>query len=140
MDAIERNARLQSRLIEELLDMSRIIAGNVRLELRQLDAADTVEEVVASLQPVAQAKGVAVDAHVARDAGALMADPDRLQQIVWNLLSNAIKFTPPGQAVHVQLRREDAELVLTVADEGEGIAPSFLPHVFERFRQADGSA
>lgn len=139
MDAIERNARLQSKLIDELLDMSRIIAGNLRLETQPLMPAAGVEAVAASLKPMADAKGVELVCRLDADAGPVLGDPDRLGQVMSNLLSNALKFTPRGGQVTLSMYAADGELVLEVRDTGEGIDPSFLPHVFDRFRQGDGS-
>jgi CheY-like chemotaxis protein/two-component sensor histidine kinase len=139
IDAIERNARMQSRLIEELLDMSRIIAGNVQLDLQPLQPAATVAAATSALRAVADAKQIRLELALDEDVGIVMADPVRLQQVVWNLLSNALKFTDSGGVVRVTLLREGSEAVVRVEDDGEGISPAFLPHVFERFRQADGS-
>ncbi len=142
IDTIERNARSQARLIEELLDMSRIIAGNVQLDLQRVMPATIVDAVVASLQPSIDAKSIRIEAAVDAGAGPVSADANRLQQIVSNLLSNAIKFTPAGGLIRVELLRETggAGVVLRVADNGDGIAADFLPFVFDRFRQADGSS
>lgn len=139
IEAIERNARSQARLIDELLDMSRIIAGTVRIERQPLMPAALVEAVLASFQPAAQAKGLQLEAELAEGAGPVWADPERLQQIVSNLVANAVKFTPAGGRVQVRLAQAPGAAVLEVIDNGEGIAPDFLPRVFDRFRQADGS-
>lgn len=139
LEAIERNARSQSKLIDELLDMSRIIAGNLRLETQSLLPAVGIEAVIASLKPVADAKGVRLVGELDPEAGPVLADADRLAQITSNLLSNAIRFTPDGGRVTVRLGTEDRQLVLEVLDTGEGISKDFLPLVFERFRQGDGS-
>ena len=140
VETIARNARAQAKLIEDLLDMSRIISGNIRLELEPLLVANMIEAVVASLQPVASARGVQVLTAIDPSAGPVCGDPHRLQQIIWNLLSNAIKFTPSGGEVGVALSRVDDRCELAVADRGVGIAPEFLPFVFDRFRQADASS
>lgn len=139
-DTIERNARAQSLLIDELLDMSRIIAGNVSLDLQPVVIGDIVETVIGSLQPAAQAKSIGIEFTRASGVGSIAGDGHRLQQIAVNLLTNAIKFTDPGGLVRVDLKTENDEVVLTVADDGRGISADFLPLVFERFRQADGSA
>ena len=139
VDAIHRSARSQSRLIDELLDMSRIIAGNLRLERQVMMPLVTVEAVLASLQPVAQAKSLRLELLFDENAGPVLADPERLQQIVTNLMSNAIKFTSQGGCVQVRLQRESQGVWIEVIDDGEGIAADFLPYVFDRFRQADGS-
>ena len=135
---IERNARAQATLIEELLDVSRITSGRVRLELERVSVATVFEAVLQSLKPAADAKGVAVTREDAPSIE-LHADPARLQQVVWNLVSNAAQFTPPGGRVVLQAERHGDEALLRVADSGAGIAAEFLPHVFERFRQAESS-
>jgi signal transduction histidine kinase len=142
VQTIARNARVQTRLIEDLLDMSRIVGGKLRLDVRPINVDDVIHQAVESLQPAADAKRVALDTSIDRASGSIVADPERLQQIVWNLLSNAIKFTPAGGRVEVRLERpEGGDVVdLVVRDTGIGIAPEFLPHVFERFRQADTGA
>jgi signal transduction histidine kinase/ActR/RegA family two-component response regulator len=139
LEIIDRNARHQADLIDDLLDVSRIATGKLRLELRQLALAPIVAAVVESLRPGAEAKGVAMIAPAADDAFNILGDPDRLHQIVWNLIANAIKFTPPGGEVWVELRHQARHATLTVRDTGIGIAPEFLPHAFERFSQADSS-
>jgi signal transduction histidine kinase len=139
LESIERNARAQARLIEDLLEVSRIVTGKLRLQVRPTDLAAVVDSAVEVVQPAATAKRISVVARVEVRPAMTSGDPDRLQQVVWNLLSNAVKFTPMGGRVSVRLRREDG-FVLTVADSGIGIEPAFLPHVFEPFRQADGSA
>jgi PAS domain S-box-containing protein len=135
---IARNARAQQRIISDLLDMSSIAAGKLRLELQHLEPSAVVEAALESLAPTIEAKRV----HVAKTleaAGPVLADPHRLQQVVWNLVSNAVKFSPPGGRVGVSLRRVDSHVEIVVSDEGEGISPDFLPHVFDRFRQQDAS-
>jgi signal transduction histidine kinase len=139
VDVIERNARAQSRLIDELLDMSRIIAGNVQLDLQPVVAAAVVESAIASIQPGADAKQIRIERIVEPDLRLVLADSHRLMQIVWNLLSNAVKFTPAGGNVTVALQADGDSIRICVGDNGEGIAPEFLPYVFDRFRQADGS-
>ncbi|NML45038.1 response regulator [Ramlibacter sp. G-1-2-2] len=139
IDTIERNARLQAQLIEDLLDMSRIVAGKVRLELQMVDPAAVVEAAVESARPAAAAKRIELGAFIERDLGQVSGDPARLQQILWNLLSNAVKFTPEGGRVDVRLTRVEGEALVVVEDNGGGIEAAFLPHVFDRFRQADAS-
>jgi signal transduction histidine kinase/ActR/RegA family two-component response regulator len=139
LEVIERNARTQARLIEDLLDVSRIITGKVRLELHPLQIGPIAQTVVDGLRPGADAKGIQLQTSIDRSVGPVMGDAARLQQIVWNLVSNAIKFTPPGGRISLALRSQDDAVELTVGDSGIGIAPDFLPHVFERFRQADSS-
>ena len=134
---IERNALVQSRLIEDLLDVSRIISGKLRLNLRTVDLPDVVRAAVQSVMPAAEVKAMRVDKLLDPGAGPVSGDADRLQQVVWNLVSNAVKFTPKGGRVQVRLARVNSQVELTVSDTGQGIAPEFLPHVFERFTQAD---
>jgi signal transduction histidine kinase/DNA-binding response OmpR family regulator len=135
---VERNAQAQSRLIEDMLDLSRIISGKLRLELSTFMADEPIEGAIEASRPAAEAKGVELRTELA-GLGELMADPDRVQQMVWNLLSNAIKFTPKGGMVTVGAERDGPKLVIRVRDSGQGIKPEFLPRVFDRFRQADGS-
>ena len=140
VEVIERNARAQARIIDDLLDMSRIISGKVRLDVQRLDLAALVRAAVETARPTAEAKGVSLVADVDPAATAAVAgDAGRLQQVLWNLLSNAAKFTPAGGHVRVGLARADGQWAVTVADTGEGIAAEFLPFVFDRFRQADAS-
>jgi CheY-like chemotaxis protein/anti-sigma regulatory factor (Ser/Thr protein kinase) len=120
-----------------VLDVSRIITGRLRLDARPVELRSLVETAVEGVRPAAEAKGVFVSTMLAPDVGAIAADPDRLQQVMWNLLSNAVKFTPQGGRVEVELRRAGGQAVVRVTDTGQGITPEFLPHVFERFRQAD---
>ncbi|HMO24986.1 MAG TPA: PAS domain S-box protein, partial [Tepidisphaeraceae bacterium] len=136
---IERNARAQTQIIEDLLDMSRIISGKVRLDVQRLDLATVVREAVESVRPSADAKGIRLQAVLDPRAGPVTGDPARLQQVLWNLLTNAVKFTPKGGRVQVLLERVNSHLEVSVIDTGEGISPEFLPHVFDRFRQADAS-
>lgn len=136
LDVIDRNARAQARMVDDLLDFSRILAGKLRLETERVDLADIVEYVIRSVEPAAQAKDIRIVSSLDA-AGAVPGDPSRLQQIVWNLLSNAVKFTGKGGWVEVRLQRGDGEVELRVVDNGQGITPEFLPHVFERFCQED---
>jgi len=140
LEAIERNARAQSQLIEDLLDISRIVSGKLRLEVRIMDPITVVEAAIEAMRPAAASKDLALVATLDPRAGPVWGDPDRLQQVVWNLLSNAIKFTPKGGRVDVRLSQVDASVEIAVSDTGQGIAPALLPHVFERFRQADSSS
>jgi CheY-like chemotaxis protein len=138
VEVIQRNVRAQSQLISDLLDVSRIVTGKLRLELRPVSAADPVREALETVRPAAEAKGVHLRTTI--DTGIVVAaDPDRLQQIAWNLLSNAVKFTPRDGEVRVGLHRLSSAMELVVADTGAGIEPAFLPYVFERFRQAEVS-
>jgi PAS domain S-box-containing protein len=138
LETIERNARLQEQLIADILDVSRIVTGKLRLELRPTDLAPLVDATLDTLRPAADAKGVALQSRL-KFAGAVLGDPDRLQQVTWNLIANAIKFTPSGGSVMVSLDRQGTSAVVTVKDTGEGIAPELLPYVFDRFRQGDAS-
>ena len=140
IEVIDRNARLQSRLISDILDISRIVSGKMRLEVQAVDPAPVVESVLDTLEPAIQAKSIRVEPVLDPAAGPLSADPGRLHQVVWNLLSNAIKFTPPEGRIHVRLERANSYVEFTVEDSGPGIEPAFLPHVFDRFRQADASS
>jgi signal transduction histidine kinase/CheY-like chemotaxis protein len=138
LEVIERNARLQAQLIEDLLDMSRITSGKLRLEMHHVDPAAVIDAAIESIRPAAAARDVRI-ASMIEPAGPVLGDASRLQQVLWNLLSNAVKFTPRDGTVSVSLRRSDGQIEFSVSDTGQGIAPQFLPHVFERFRQADGS-
>ncbi|QSQ23179.1 response regulator [Pyxidicoccus parkwayensis] len=138
LETVERNAQVQTQLIEDLLDVSRIIAGKLRLEMRSVVPIAVVEAALDSVRPTAEAKGVQLHAELEPIQDALSGDAARLQQVVWNLLSNAIKFTPKGGSVTARLRRADGGVVIEVEDNGQGIPPDFLPHVFERFRQFEG--
>jgi signal transduction histidine kinase/ActR/RegA family two-component response regulator len=138
--SIDRNAKAQVRLIEDILDVSRIVSGKLRLKIQPVELRSVVEAAVDSVRHAAEAKGVALHVAIDPDAGSIHGDGDRLQQVVWNLVSNAIKFTPRAGRVDVQLSRANAHVELQVRDSGQGIRPEFLPHVFERFRQADSSS
>lgn len=140
VDTIERNARTQSRLIDDLLDMSRIISGNLRLDMELVDLAAVTDTVLASLEPTAQAKQLSVGGRRGPRRPLVRGDASRLQQIVWNLLSNAFKFTPAGGKVSITLGHEADRVVLVVEDSGQGIPEAFLPFVFDRFRQSDASS
>jgi signal transduction histidine kinase len=137
LEVIERNARAQARLIDDLLDVARIVGGQLRLQLRPLDLAQVVERALDATHPAAEAKSIAIAADLDRPLEMAAGDADRLYQVVCNLLSNAVKFTPDGGGVEVRLKREGGEARITVRDSGVGIAASFLPHVFERFRQGE---
>ena len=136
---VERNAQAQSSLIEDLLDVSRIITGKLRIEFQPIQLSAIVGDVIDEFRPAAEAKGIAVDVDIDVNAGPILGDPARLKQIVGNLLSNAIKFTKKGGEIDVNLERSDGHARLRVQDNGVGIEPSVLPHIFERFRQADSS-
>lgn len=135
---IERNARAQARIIDDVLDITRIVSGNFRLDLVPMNLAEVVHAAAESIRPAADARGVEL-AITAGSLGPTMGDPERLQQVVWNLLSNGVKFTPKGGRVALDASREGDELVMRVSDTGQGVDAGFLPHIFEAFRQADGS-
>jgi signal transduction histidine kinase len=135
-EAIERNAKAQAELIEDMLDVSRIITGRLRLELQPVRLSEAVEAALDSVRPAAEAKGVRLE-YAAWTGGIISGDQHRLQQIVWNLLSNAVKFTPSGGFVRIKLECVGSEAKLSVTDTGRGISPQFLPYVFDRFRQAE---
>ena len=139
LDVIERNAEAQHQLIRDLLDVSRIISGKLQLKTRQVGLAPIVEAALDSVRQAADAKAIRLGAEYDDETDLVTGDPDRLQQVVWNLLSNAIKFTPKGGEVDVRVERDGSDVRVRVSDTGQGIAPEFLPHVFERFRQQDGS-
>jgi signal transduction histidine kinase len=140
LEVIERNARMQMQLIEDLLDMGRITSGKLRLEIQSAQPTAFVEAAIQTVKPAADAKEIRIDRALDSSAGLVSGDPSRLQQIVWNLLSNAIKFTPSGGRIQVSVRRVDSQIEIDVADNGMGIAPDFLEHVFERFRQSDAAS
>jgi PAS domain S-box-containing protein len=139
IDVIRRNARLQAHLIEDLLDMSRIISGKIRLDVQRIDVAEVIQQAVEAVRPAADAKGIQLQLTLGSVGRQVAGDPSRLQQIVWNLLSNAIKFTEKAGRVQVLLERVNSHIEITVADTGQGIKPEFLPYVFDRFRQADAT-
>jgi PAS domain S-box-containing protein len=136
---IERNARAQAQLIEDLLDMSRIISGKIRLDIQTIELPAVITAAVATVKHSADAKRIEVQTCFEPHVSLIAGDPNRIQQVVWNLLSNSIKFTPPDGKVTVNLGRAGSNIEISVRDTGAGIAPEFLPHVFERFRQADAT-
>jgi signal transduction histidine kinase len=140
LSMIDSSTRVQARIIEDLMDVSRIIAGKVMIEPSDIQLAPVIENVVATFRPAAALRGINLTASVPAEPLLVSADATRLQQIGWNLISNAIKFTPRGGFVHVSLAREDGSAVFRVRDTGEGISPEVLPHVFERYRQEEGDA
>jgi PAS domain S-box-containing protein len=137
IETIERNATSLTQIVEDVLDISRIVAGKIRLNVQPVEFPDIVRNAVDVIMPAADAKGVRIEAVLDPDAGPISGDPERLQQVMWNLLSNAVKFTDRGGRVQVRLARVDSHVEVVVSDTGIGISPEFLPHVFERFRQAD---
>lgn len=139
LETIERNARLQAQIIEDLLDVSRIITGQLRLDLRQVEPVAMIESAIDSIRPSAEAKGIHLDSLLDEGVGSLLCDPSRLQQVLWNLLSNAVKFTPVGGRVKVSLWSVGSSVTISVSDTGQGVSAEFLPFIFDRFRQADGS-
>ncbi|HEX8722562.1 MAG TPA: PAS domain S-box protein [Pyrinomonadaceae bacterium] len=139
VEIVERNARTQQQIVDDILDVSRIITGHLQLDAEPTDLGQVVEAAVDTVRPAAAAKGITLRAVLDPGAGAVMGDPRRLQQVVWNLLLNAVKFTPIGGEVGVRLVRAGAHARLTVTDNGAGIRQGFLPYVFDRFRQADQS-
>jgi CheY-like chemotaxis protein len=140
IETIERNATSLTQIVEDVLDVSRIVSGKIRLNVQPVDFPTIVRNAVDAIAPAADAKGLRIETVVDPEAAPISGDPERLQQILWNLLSNAVKFTNRGGKVQVRLERVDSHVELTVSDTGIGIAPEFLPHVFERFRQADGGS
>jgi signal transduction histidine kinase len=139
LESIERNSRQQVQLIDDLLDLSRIVAGKLRLDLRVVDLGPVLQAALDTVQPAAQAKEIQITSHLDPGASVVMGDPDRLQQIFWNLLSNAVKFTPRGGRVEVRLEEVDSWAKIHVIDNGAGIAGELLPRIFDRFRQADAT-
>jgi PAS domain S-box-containing protein len=139
IEAIERNAKSQRQIIEDLLDVSRIITGKLRLDVREVEPAALIDSAIEAVRPAAEAKGVRIEKVVGTGSGTLTGDPSRLQQVFWNLLSNAVKFTPGGGRVQLSLEQTDSHLEITVSDTGQGISAEFLPYVFDRFRQADST-
>ncbi|HYI12453.1 MAG TPA: ATP-binding protein [Thermoanaerobaculia bacterium] len=135
--SIEKASRTQSRLIDDLLDVSRIVSGKMTLEKKMVDVAEMVRGAVEVILPAADAGSIVVRTDLGRGPAFLFADPIRIQQVIWNLLSNAVKFTPVGGEVRIAVRHREEAVEIEVRDTGIGIAPEFLPHVFERFRQAD---
>jgi PAS domain S-box-containing protein len=137
LETIERNVRAQSQLIDDLLDISRIVAGKLRLEVRPINLVEVIQRAVDVVRPAADAKGIRLQDVLDTETGPISGDPDRLQQVVWNLLSNAIRFTPKDGRVQIILERVNSHVEIAVSDTGQGISAEFLPHLFEAFRQAD---
>jgi CheY-like chemotaxis protein len=137
LEIVERNATALSRMVADVLDVSRIVAGKLRLNVQPIDLALAIEEAIATVRPAADAKGVRLQTVLDAATAPVLGDADRLQQVIWNLLSNAVRFTPRGGLVLIRLHQVGSELEIVVSDTGAGITPEFLPHVFERFRQAD---
>jgi signal transduction histidine kinase/ActR/RegA family two-component response regulator len=139
LDAIDRNARMQAQLIDDLLDVSRIVSGKLNLDVRPLDIASVARAAINVVQPAADAKGISIDYYSEAGLGAISADSARLHQIIWNLLSNAVKFTPHGGKISMRVEQDGSDARVMVKDTGQGIDSEFLPRVFDRFRQADSS-
>ncbi|HET9531202.1 MAG TPA: PAS domain-containing sensor histidine kinase [Blastocatellia bacterium] len=139
IETIERNAKAQAQIIEDLLDVSRIITGKLTLKPSPIDVSEVVHAAVEAMRPAADAKGIRLQLEAGGSAEPIWGDADRLQQVIWNLLSNAIKFSPKDASVTVTLRRVEGDVEIAVSDTGKGISRDFLPYVFDRFRQADGS-
>ena len=127
------------QLIEDLFDVSRVITGNMRLEVQPLNVSTVLEAALDTVRPAATTKRIRLESALDPRAGPIMGDPARLQQVAWNLLMNAVKFTPNGGRVQLHLRRANSHIEIMVSDTGEGIAPEHLPHLFERFRQTDAA-
>ncbi len=139
LETVDRNTKSLSRLIEDLLDVSRIITGKLCLSMRPVELPSVIEAAIDAVRPAAEVKEIEIACLLYAFAGKVSGDPDRLQQVVWNLLSNAVKFTPKGGYIEVRLERIDSHIQIQVSDTGQGIDPSFLPYVFDRFRQGDSS-
>jgi PAS domain S-box-containing protein len=139
VETIYRNAKSQAQLVSDLLDVSRIISGKLRLDMRAVDLVFIINAAIDSIRPAADAKGIRLQTMLDPAAGPISGDADRLQQVVWNLLTNAVKFTPKAGRIQVKLQRVDSRVEIEVSDSGVGISKEFLPHVFDRFRQADAS-
>ena len=137
IETIERNATSLTQIVEDVLDISRIVSGKIRLNVQPVELPDVVRNAIDAVSPAAEAKGIRIESVLDPAARPISGDPERLQQVMWNLLSNAVKFTNKGGKVQVRLERVNSHLEVAVSDTGIGIAPDFLPHVFERFRQAD---
>jgi signal transduction histidine kinase/ActR/RegA family two-component response regulator len=140
IETIKRNAKAQAQIIDDILDVSRIITGNLYLELHPIELAPVLEAAINVVRPTAEAKNIHFDVNFEREPAAVLGDTNRLQQVFWNLLSNAVKFTPNGGRVTVRLKHVDSAVEIVVADNGQGIPSAFLPYVFDRFRQADSTS
>jgi PAS domain S-box-containing protein len=139
LETIETSARLQARLIDDMLDVSRIVLGKFQVDLQPLNLPEVVEAAMATVRPVAAERGVRITSSIEQSSDYVEADANRMQQVIGNILSNAIKFTPPGKEVDLRLVQENGSMQITVTDQGEGIEPSFLPYVFDRLRQSEAA-
>jgi signal transduction histidine kinase len=139
LEIIERNAQLQSQLIEDLLDVSRILRGKLSLNMVPVNLASTIKAALETVRLAAEAKSIQIQTMFDPTIGQVLGDAARLQQVIWNLLTNAVKFTPDGGQVEIQLQLIGSQALIQVRDTGKGISPDFLPHVFEYFRQADAT-
>ena len=139
LKVIERNTMAQVQLIDDVLDVSRIVSGKLRVDIRPCELADVINAGVNVMRPAAEARGITLDVRLDPSASGAWCDSVRIQQVVWNLVSNAVKFTPKGGRVDVTLSREQSSFQIQVSDNGQGISSELLPHVFDRFRQADSS-
>jgi PAS domain S-box-containing protein len=137
LEVIERNGKMLAQIVDEVLDVSRIVSGKLRLSVQRLDPARLLTDAIAIVAPAADAKGIHLRSNIDPDVQAVQADPDRLQQVLWNVLTNAVKFTPSGGTIDVSISALASDVEIIVSDTGRGIDPAFLPHIFERFRQAD---
>jgi signal transduction histidine kinase/ActR/RegA family two-component response regulator len=140
VEAVHRNAQAQARLIEDIVDVSRIVTGKLRLDVQPTELAPIIEAAVESVSPAAESRSIRLQRVLDSGSSTVSGDPTRLQQVVWNLLTNAIKFTPKGGRVQIRLERVNSHVEIIVTDTGEGIAPEVIPHIFDRFRQADSTA
>ena len=139
LETVERNATTLTQMVEDVLDVSRIAAGKIRLHIQPVDLVAVIRDALATVTPGAEAKGVRLEAVMESDVGHVSGDPDRLQQVIWNLLSNAVKFTPRGGRAQLRLQRVNSHIEISISDTGIGIREDFLPHLFERFRQGDST-